>query len=238
MTVEEELLNEYNLAFNLVLERLLKQKSFTERDRALLADFDKIMTNLENKTAAYTQDRISQLYTANRVAVLNALEIVAIPAITAVDSRAVEEIQRLFFETMQDGIEQVRGNINAVVKKLATAQKLSGGSTKELAAKFVDIMTSQGIFVFEDKAGRAYNLTSYAKMAINTAATRAVNKSTFSASQTINNDLVKMSSHLSSCPICAMYEGRVYSISGKDKKYPPLSIINNGAVVQFGTIHQ
>ncbi|MDY3751679.1 phage minor capsid protein, partial [Christensenella minuta] len=38
----------------------------------------------------------------------------------------------------------------------------------------------------------------------------------------IGNDLVKMSSHFGSCPICAPYEGRVFSVSGTNPNYPSL----------------
>jgi len=33
-----------------------------------------------------------------------------------------------------------------------------------------------------------------------------------------------MSSHPGSCPICQQFEGRVYSISGKDKRFPKLDV--------------
>lgn len=38
-------------------------------------------------------------------------------------------------------------------------------------------------------------------------------------------DLFKMSKHGTTCPVCAPYEGRVYSKSGENPDYPPLSAI-------------
>jgi hypothetical protein len=35
-------------------------------------------------------------------------------------------------------------------------------------------------------------------------------------------DLVKLSEHYPTCDLCARFQGRVYSISGKDKRFPPL----------------
>jgi hypothetical protein len=47
-------------------------------------------------------------------------------------------------------------------------------------------------------------------------------------------DLVKMSSHATTCPVCAVYQGRVYSISGRSKEYPALSVVfRNG----YNNIH-
>ena len=77
----------------------------------------------------------------------------------------------------------------------------------------------------------------YANMAIKTIQSAAINKSVFNASLQLKNDLVKMSSHSTSCPICAMYQGRIYSITGKTKGYPPLSVINNGSFVQYSVLH-
>ena len=56
--------------------------------------------------------------------------------------------------------------------------------------------------------------------------------------QTIKNakmletDLVEMSIHDNACPICEDYQGRVFSISGKDKRFPilPNTIFKNGCL--------
>ena len=38
-------------------------------------------------------------------------------------------------------------------------------------------------------------------------------------------DLYQISSHGTTCPVCAPYEGRVYSKSGEHPEYPPLSAV-------------
>ena len=38
-------------------------------------------------------------------------------------------------------------------------------------------------------------------------------------------DLVEMISHQLTCEKCAIFQGRIYSISGKDKRFPPLSVV-------------
>ena len=38
-------------------------------------------------------------------------------------------------------------------------------------------------------------------------------------------DLVEMISHQVTCEKCAIFQGRIYSISGKDKRFPPLSVV-------------
>lgn len=48
-----------------------------------------------------------------------------------------------------------------------------------------------------------------------------------------NTDLVEMSAHGSTCEGCAKYQGRVFSISGKDKRFPKLPDI----VMKTGAMH-
>jgi hypothetical protein len=52
-----------------------------------------------------------------------------------------------------------------------------------------------------------------------------------------NYDLVKVTSHNDPSPMCKMYENKIFSISGKNTKYPPLSsIVFNGKYVLGGGI--
>lgn len=49
----------------------------------------------------------------------------------------------------------------------------------------------------------------------------------------MNTDFVEMTSHAGACKECAKYQGKIYSISGKSKKYPPLP----DAVQKYGQMH-
>ena len=106
----------------------------------------------------------------------------------------------------------------------AVAQKIGTGSTvKQTKELLLEKFSKKGIINITDKAGRTINLESYASMVARTTTREATNKGSIYATQEAGSDLVKIPSHFSSCPICIPYEGRVYSISGKDKRYPPLS---------------
>lgn len=49
-----------------------------------------------------------------------------------------------------------------------------------------------------------------------------------------NNDLIYCLSHVYTCDICSKYQGRVYSISGKDKRFPKLP----DEVYKYGGFHE
>jgi len=245
MTEEEKLIKLYQKAFNDILARVnmsIDAGRFTARDKALLQDLNRIINHLEIEMTQFAYDEVPAMYTAERekaLVLLNeALGTAAIAEqLTLIDERAIKEMQKLFYKGQKSAITAVKQNMNNVVKQLATKQKLTGGKTKDLAKEFAKIIEGNGVFTFEDEAGRKWNLVDYGRMAIRTANTRAVNQSTINAGQQLGNDLVRMSHHLSSCPLCAMYEGRVYSVSGKDKRYPSLASINKGSVVAYGTVH-
>ena len=241
---EETLIEKYNTAFNEILNRIFKkieQGKYSEIDQALLFNIDKILKKLENDTLEYSEKVIPKMYKKNREEVMKVLAVMlgkeVVTGFVTIDERSVKEIQTLFSDSMLDGLSQTKKNINKLVKRAVEINKLQQAHPEKLAEKMANELKSNGIMTFEDKLGRKYNLVDYSEMAIRTAGTRAVNKSTINASLELENDLVKMSSHSSSCPICAVYEGRVYSISGNDKRYPALSSINKGSMVSYSTIH-
>lgn len=67
-----------------------------------------------------------------------------------------------------------------------------------------------------------HDISGYSAMLFNTNLTRtAINRTLFDA-EYLNMDLVYIPSHNLSCPKCMNWQGRVYSVSGKDKRYPKL----------------
>lgn len=114
----------------------------------------------------------------------------------------------------------------------AVAEKLSMGETvKQTKAKLIERLTDKGITTV--KAGRNIKLDAYAEMVARTTTREATNRGTIDEIQNEGRDLVQITTTGTSCPICLVYEGRVYSISGKDKRYPPLK----EAFGEFSTIH-
>jgi hypothetical protein len=117
--------------------------------------------------------------------------------------------------------------INDEIRKVSLeviAEKVATGSTvKEAQAKLVQRLTDKGVANIVDKRGRAIRLESYAETVARTTTAEATNKGAINAVTDLGEDLVRMTWHNASCPICAVLEGRIYSISGKSKGYPPLS---------------
>jgi hypothetical protein len=137
----------------------------------------------------------------------------------------LSDANRYIGRTIEDNIRQAGLE--------ATAQGL-GNTVKETKKILLDKLTAQGITAIKDKRGRPIKADAYASMVARTTTREATNTALIDAVESAGHDLVKITSHFSTCPICAVYEGRVYSISGKTKGYPKLDVAFSGGHM---TIH-
>ncbi|TGK36171.1 phage capsid protein [Leptospira gomenensis] len=70
--------------------------------------------------------------------------------------------------------------------------------------------------------GRNYNVSSYSEMLTRTRLREAQTAGVQKYAEHTGNDLVQVSDHDTLTEICKKFEGHIYSISGKSKKYPKL----------------
>lgn len=97
------------------------------------------------------------------------------------------------------------------------------GKGAAISAKFLEAtVRSKGVTGFVDKAGRHWSLYAYCNMATRTTARQAEVAGVLSNDE--EQDLYRIIPHTSSCAICAPLQGRVYSKSGTNPNYPPLSL--------------
>ena len=90
-------------------------------------------------------------------------------------------------------------------------------AVRELAAA----LRREGVTAFTDRAGRNWNLHTYGSMVLRTASRQAETLAVLTENP--DHDLYQISSHGTTCPLCAPLEGRVYSKSGQDPDFPPLA---------------
>lgn len=105
--------------------------------------------------------------------------------------------------------------------KQALRQQAAGSSWTLSGAKMIQELKNIGITAFVDKAGRRWSLQSYCNMAVRTTSRQAEVAAVLTADDYDLWQIVKIGS---TCPVCAPLEGRVYSKSGTNPEYPPLSL--------------
>lgn len=106
------------------------------------------------------------------------------------------------------------------LEQVALRQATGQGVYKQLP-QFVEALRREGVTAFVDKAGRHWSLHTYGSMVSRTTSRQAEVLSVLTADP--EQDLYRISSHGTTCALCAPYEGRVYSKSGANPDYPPLS---------------
>lgn len=100
-------------------------------------------------------------------------------------------------------------------------QQAAGRGTYKMLPGFVEQLRREGITAFVDKAGRNWSLHTYCAMVSRTTSRQAEVLAVLTADP--EQDLYRISSHGTTCAICAPFEGRVYSKSGTNPGYPPLA---------------
>lgn len=98
-----------------------------------------------------------------------------------------------------------------------------GVYTREQATQVaLNQFADRGITGFVDKAGRNWSLLSYVEMATRTTAGQAAVEGALQRMRDNDYDLVMISFHADSCPLCEPWQGQVVSISGRDEQYDSL----------------
>lgn len=93
-----------------------------------------------------------------------------------------------------------------------TSERLREALAKELGEGVTKITVN----------GRNYDPAYYAELVARTRTREAVTQGTINTAHEFGVDLVQVSYHASSCPVCVPFQGRVYSLRGETEGFPRL----------------
>lgn len=85
---------------------------------------------------------------------------------------------------------------------------------KAIDGKYIQVLDKNGV-------SRMYNVRKYADLVARTEITNSNSQAVMETGLQYNSDLIQVSSHNTNTPICMQYEGKIFSISGKDRDFPP-----------------
>ena len=136
----------------------------------------------------------------------------------------ITEASQTAYESAEEYLRigrQEAGLIRQTTLELVTQGEASGKGWRTVQNQMAAELNAKGVTAFVDKAGRKWSLESYCSMATRTTGRQAQ----VAAALTSDDwDLWQISKIGSTCPLCSVYEGRVYSKSGMDPDYPPLAM--------------
>ena len=91
-------------------------------------------------------------------------------------------------------------------------------------------MAHSGLRSVDYASGRTYQLDTAARMCVRTSCHQLSAKLSMHNCEKMGTDLVEVTAHWGARPEHAIWQGKIYSRSGKNKKYPPFSECHYGAV--------
>lgn len=146
--------------------------------------------------------------------------------LTQLHKEAIELIAENIVSSLNEATNLVGRQIEDKIREIglnSTANKFATGNTiKQMQKELVNSLIDEGLTGIKDKLGRNTLISVYAETLARSIVAETQNTCVKNTMKEHGKDLVKMTSHYGCCPICAVYEGRVYSISGKDSRFPSL----------------
>jgi len=124
-------------------------------------------------------------------------------------------------------VDSSRDEALRAVGLASSGEKIASGSTVvQMKNLMIEKLKNEGFMTVQYSSGaRAFQvpLDVYAMLCARSTTREAGNLARENQLTANGYDLVEISTHYPTCEVCAQYQGRVYSISGNDKRFPPLS---------------
>lgn len=135
------------------------------------------------------------------------------PNAQAVD-RLAEQAVNVVTATHRSILRAVVDKFRAIVAEVTATPLLGTGTRRHATQDAMRRFADQGITSFVDRAGRRWQLTSYAEMAVRTSVARAATEAHARTLTDAGIELVVVSDAPRECPLCRPWEGRVLTLTG------------------------
>ncbi|MEV0413947.1 phage minor capsid protein [Streptomyces sp. NPDC050448] len=135
------------------------------------------------------------------------------PNTRAVDRLAAETVD-LVTATHRGILRGVEDGYRQVIAEVSATPLLGIDTRRQATQSAMDRFADRGLRTFVDRGGRAWQMTSYAEMAVRTATGRAAVEAHGDKLRAAGLDLVIVSNAPHECPVCKPFEGKVLSLDG------------------------
>lgn len=181
------------------------------------AMIEKIFYHSDKDAADYANARsITGALTAGQTAIVQQLANNLLGELAEASETAYRSAQTVFTVARLENDPYRKLELQQVLR-----QEAAGKPWIQSSRDLVKDMETNGITAFTDRSGRKWSLQAYGNMAVRTTARQAEVAAILTTDE---HDLWQIVKIGSTCPVCAPLEGRVYSKSGANPEYPPLSM--------------
>lgn len=194
--------------------------------KEMLKQVQQELLKLQVYNTQWATDITKQLYEQAYKEAIEVLEITSNDTFTQLHKEAIELISNNTISGLNGATDVVGRRIEDSIRNIAledTTMKFATGQTiRQLQKELINDLISNNITCMKDKLGRNIPLSAYAETVARSIVAETQNTCIKNVAKENGHDLVKMTSHYGACPVCVPYEGRVYSLSGKDKRFPSI----------------
>lgn len=167
---------------------------------------DKLSENIRSALTMYDRQAISGKYNQVNTVMQYKSKQAYLNAVNGTVSR-FDRIMEKELANKQEHLDILNANAMAVT--------LGERSRTQAIRETIEEMSDKGIPAFIDASGREWSAEAYVNMDIRNTVKNAANAAQFASIEELGQDVVLVSSHAGARPLCAPYQGKFYSLSGK-----------------------
>lgn len=160
------------------------------------------------------------------------------PSFSHFHREALEAIAQEAYNDIATGMQGITRTAERLVTQATTENiinkigrgQVTGESNRDLVKLIKEEFKKNGITSLRDRSGREWDLDRYGEMLVRTKLTQAHNTGVANRMIESGNDLVVVSNHLGACKLCAPWEGKVLSLTGRNSSYVSLAMAKQGGL--------
>ena len=207
-------------------EKKLSVRAIEQQKKAI----KKVIKELQKGTQPEVESLVNSAFSGGVAIARKELKAAGIPIVAEVggiNAKATNAYAKQVYSRMADVVTTAGRTVTDVYAALEIDSAMVGavagyGSMDAVRRSIQRIAEGKGIIAFIDKKGRRWNMASYVEMLTRTATADIYNTAKKNELVAHGEDLVIVSSHGTSCHICARWEGKTLSLSGLTPGYAKL----------------
>ena len=245
MTESGKLIAAYEKTRDKLTEKLKTAATASAKQyyKKMLEDIDKAIKELAGSASRYVGAAVPLEYLQNAQQIYSSVRAQGIQmqppaAFKQQHSDAVADLRREVQSQLEKGVVKAQEQsaalavdaYKATLRKIgldAAQQKIDTvGTISDMQNDVKKRLEDEGILkvsVGSGEKAREMSITNYANLVARSTSREVGNTARINQLELNGFDLVEIPAHYPTCEICAILQNRVYSISGKDKRFPPLS---------------
>jgi len=151
---------------------------------------------------------------------------------------ALEAIAQDTYSSIASGMQGLNGTAERMVSMGAREQilakigrgQITGEANRDIQKLIQEELRKAGITALRDKGGVEWDLSRYSEMLVRTKLTQAHNTGVANRMVESGYDLVVVSNHMGACKLCAPWEGKVLSLTGRNPSHISVDMARQGGL--------